>query len=191
MRLQQPIKMMDDTLIVNLRSSGSAQCTLQQTAKQLPKQTASWDGWHEEAGRQGDRHVRSAQKIKNKLKINKQQSTHVNEFEMKFEFAMHANLYRANRIDRRRDFLGYVLRMAIRMSHNLFFFFLWQGIFCLFTVSWVTHMPRGVDSVTISHFAAFPFATVAILLLLCNEIESFCAHSYSICIQMCMQITHT
>lgn len=67
MRLQQPIKMMDDTLIVNSGSSGSAQCTLQQTAEEIAKTDR-----HEETGRQEDRYVRSAQKIKNKLKINKQ-----------------------------------------------------------------------------------------------------------------------
>lgn len=67
MRLQQHIKMMDDTLIVNSGSSGSAQCTLQQTAEEIAKTDR-----HEETGRREDRHVRSAQKIKNKLKINKQ-----------------------------------------------------------------------------------------------------------------------
>lgn len=74
MRLQQHIKMMDDTLIVNSGSSGSAQCTLQQTAEEIAKTDSQlgWDGWHEETGRREDRHVRSAQKIKNKLKINKQ-----------------------------------------------------------------------------------------------------------------------
>lgn len=68
MRLQQPIKMMDDTLIVNSGSSGSAQCTLQQTAEEIAKTDSQMDGMR----RQEDRHVRSAQKIKNKLKINKQ-----------------------------------------------------------------------------------------------------------------------
>lgn len=68
MRLQQPIKMMDDTLIVNSGSSGSAQCTLQQTAEEIAKTDRQMDGMR----RQEDRHVRSAQKIKNKLKINKQ-----------------------------------------------------------------------------------------------------------------------
>lgn len=68
MRLQQPIKMMDDTLIVNSGSSGSAQCTLQQTAEEIAKTDRQMDGMR----RQKDRHVRSAQKIKNKLKINKQ-----------------------------------------------------------------------------------------------------------------------
>lgn len=44
MSLQQPIKMMDDTLIVNSGSSGSAQCTLQQTAEEIAK-TDSQLGW--------------------------------------------------------------------------------------------------------------------------------------------------
>lgn len=66
--------MMDDTLIVNLGISGSAQCTsanrkeIAKTDRQLAKE------WHDEAwvDRQQDRRVRNAQKIKNKLKINKQ-----------------------------------------------------------------------------------------------------------------------
>lgn len=44
MRLQQPIKMMDDTLIVNSGSSGSAQCTLQQTAEEIAKTDRQMDG---------------------------------------------------------------------------------------------------------------------------------------------------
>lgn len=45
-----------------------------QTAKKLPKQTASWDGWMAWGGRKTGRQTRqgNAQKIKNKLKINKQ-----------------------------------------------------------------------------------------------------------------------
>lgn len=68
MRLQQPIKMMDDTLIVNSGSSGSAQCTLQQTAEEIAKTDRQMDGMR----RQEDTNVSSAQKIKNKLKSNKQ-----------------------------------------------------------------------------------------------------------------------
>lgn len=44
MRLQQPIKMMDDTLIVNSGSSRSAQCTLQQTAEEIAKTDRQMDG---------------------------------------------------------------------------------------------------------------------------------------------------
>lgn len=44
MRLQQPIKMMDDTLIVNSGNSGSAQCTLQQTAEEIAKTDRQMDG---------------------------------------------------------------------------------------------------------------------------------------------------
>lgn len=80
-RLQQPIKMMDDTLIVSqLGHLGKCAMHFSKTARKLPKQTGSWpknDTMRHEQTLDGKTDMTCQEraknrKIKNKLKINKQ-----------------------------------------------------------------------------------------------------------------------
>lgn len=70
-RLQQPIKMMDDTLIVSqLGHLGKCAMHFSKTARKLPKQTGSWPKndtmRHETDARREDRHDMSGTRKKSK-----------------------------------------------------------------------------------------------------------------------------